>query len=350
MCCSCVANVLLTSLVALKQACSSILLGVSQVPKFDTDGDEITPDEVRGLFRDTTALDEDSIVVLRQLSQGMFIYDPVNGGESWMKRQELIDHILALPPLREPRYAFHTVLTADDYEVLRAVVRNMSSRIIEHMRKDEFELVGISLRDLEQIENVDNAFVTRLVTDVRDHLSSPLRGLEDEAFQHASYENFEEADRTLARLQAAALHLPGRLGEDALQRFNRTLKWVEKRKKELAEMHALMEANKDANARVQQQELQMQLLMSQSQADKENIHRLTDAFREQERKWVQDRELAKKAFEEEMRQYQEQMRSASEEEKQALATQMQQLKQERLMAEKMYEKQHLEEKQRNERL
>jgi hypothetical protein len=203
---------------------------------------------------------------------------------------------------------------------------------------------------LEKIENVDNAFVTRLVAEVRDQLSSPLRALEDEAFQLASYENFEEADRTLARLQAAALHLPGRLGEDASQRYNRTLKWVEKRKKELAEMHALMEANKDANARVQQQELQMQLLMSQSQADKENIHRLTDAFREQERKWVQDRELAKKAFEEEMRQYQEQMRSASEEEKQALATQMQQLKQERLMAEKMYEKQHLEEKLRNERL
>jgi len=222
------------------------------------------------------------------------------------------------------------------------------------VRKDEFELVGISLRDLEKIENVDNAFVTRLVAEVRDQLSSPLRALEDEAFQLASYENFEEAGRTLARLQAAALHLPGRLGEDASQRYNRTLKWVEKPKKELAEMHALMEANKDANARVQQQELQMQLLMSQSQADKENIQRLTDAFtdafREQERKWVQDRELAKKAFDEEMRQYQEQMRSASEEEKQALATQMQQLKQERLMAEKMYEKQHLEEKQRNERL
>ena len=226
----------------------------------------------------------------------------------------------------------------------------MCCKCVVNVRKDEFELVGISLRDLEKIENVDNAFVTRLVAEVRDQLSSPLRALEDEAFQLASYENFEEAGRTLARLQAAALHLPGRLGEDALQRYNRTLKWVEKRKKELAEMHALMEANKDANARVQQQELQMQLLMSQSQADKENIHRLTDAFREQERKWVLDRELAKKAFEEEMRQYQEQMRSASEEEKQALATQMQQLKQERLMAEKMYEKQHLEEKLRNERL
>ena len=112
------------TIVALKLACASILLGVSQVPRFHTDGDEITPDEVRGLFKDTTGLDEDSIAVLRQLSQGMFIYDPVNGGESWMKRHELIEHILALPPLREPRYAFHTVLTADDYEVLRAVVRN----------------------------------------------------------------------------------------------------------------------------------------------------------------------------------------------------------------------------------
>ena len=127
---------------------------------------------------------------------------------------------------------------------------------------------------------------------VKDQLSRPLRALEDEAFQHASYSNFEEAAGTLMRLQTAAQHLPGRLGEDAAQRHARAMAWVEKRKKEVADMQALMEANKDANQRAQQLEVQMQMLMKQSEADKENIRRLTDTFREQELKWEQDREQA----------------------------------------------------------
>ena len=115
-------------------------------------------------------------------------------------------------------------------------------------------------------------------------------------------------------------------------------------------MQALMEANKDANQRAQQLEVQMQMLMKQSEADKENIQRLTDTFREQELKWEQDREQAKTAFEQQLRQYQDQMRSANEEDKLALEVQMQQLQQERAMSEKLYEKQRLEEKQRNEKL
>ena len=339
------------TIVALKEACSSILLGVSKVPKFDTDGEEMTLDDVRVLFQDKTALDEDSVLVLQTLSQRMFIYDPLDGGsESWIKRQDLIKLIQDLPPLCEPRYAFHTVLTAEDFEVLRAITRNLHDQILEQMNKDEFERVGISLGSLEKIEQVENAFVTRLVMEVKTQLSLPLRALEDKAFQNASYENFEEAAGTLIRLQTAAQHLPGRLGDDAAQRHARALAWVEKRKKEVEDMRALMEANKDANKRAQQLEVQMQMLMKQSEADKENIQRLTDAFREQEIKWEQERQKAKTAFEDELRQYQEQMRSASEEEKQALEAQMQQLQQERAMSEKLYEKQRLEEKQRNEKL
>jgi len=188
------------------------------------------------------------------------------------------------------------------------------------------------------------------VGDVQDQLSQPLRKLEDEAFQHATYENFEDAAKTLARLTTAAQHLPGRLGEDAAQRHARAFAWVEKRKKEVEDMHALMEANKDANQRAQQLEVQMQVLMKQSEADKENIQRLTNAFREQELKWEQHRQQAKEAFDHELRQYQEQMLSASEEEKQALKAQMQQLKQEQEVSEKLYEKERLEETQRNEEL
>ena len=88
------------TIVALKKACSSILLGVSKVPKFDADGEEMTLDDVRVLFKDKTALDEDSVLVLQTLSQRMFIYDPLDGGsESWIKRQDLIKLIQDLPPL-----------------------------------------------------------------------------------------------------------------------------------------------------------------------------------------------------------------------------------------------------------
>jgi len=312
---------------ALRQACSSILLGVSKVP-YHSYGEEMTLDDVRGLFEDTTGLDADSVTVLRYLSQRMFIYDPLDGGsESWIGRQGLIKLIQDLPPLREPRYAFHTVLTVEDFEVLRAITRNLHDQILEQMNKDEFERVGISLGSLEKIEQVENAFVTRLVMEVKTQLSLPLRALEDKAFQNASYENFEEAAGTLIRLQTAAQHLPGRLGDDAAQRHARALAWVEKRKKEVEDMRALMEANKDANKRAQQLEVQMQMLMKQSEADKENIQRLTDAFREQELKWEQERQKAKRASEDELRQYQEQMLSASEKEKQALEAQMQKIEQ-----------------------
>ena len=60
---------------------------------------------------------------------------------------------------------------------------------------------------------------------------------------------FEEAASALARLQTAAQHLPGPLGEDAKQRHERALKWAEKHKKDEADMRALMETNQDANYR-----------------------------------------------------------------------------------------------------
>lgn len=336
---------------ALKQSCSSILLGVSQVAKHHNDGEEVDLDNVRGLFEDTTGLDDESIAVLRQLSQLMFIYDPLDeGGESWITRQGLIKLIQDLPPIRQPQHAFHTVLNTDDFEFLRHSVQSIINEILEHMGNENFDLVGALLRDLEKIEKVDNAFVTRLVADVRNQLSQPLRVLEDEAFQHASFEHFEEAARTLARLQTAAQHLLGRLGEDAAQRHAKTLTWVEKRKKDVADMQALMEANKDSNKRAEQQHVQMQMLMNQSKADVENMDRLTDALREQELKWEQDRQQSKKAFEQDLCQYQEQMCYANEEEREALEAQMQQLKQERILSEKLHEKQHLEEKLRNKKL
>ena len=95
----------------------------------------------------------------------MCIYDPLDAcGESFSKRQDLIALIKGLPPLQEPRDAFHTVLVADDNEVLREIARNMEKRIVEHMQKEEFEHVGISLGDLDKIEMIDNPFVTRLMS------------------------------------------------------------------------------------------------------------------------------------------------------------------------------------------
>ena len=153
------------TIAALKQACSSILLGVSQVPKFDAEGEETTLDDVRGLFEDSTGFDEDSFAVLQELSQRMCIYDPLDAcGESFSKRQDLIALIQGLPPLCEPQHAFHTVLEAENYEVLRKITSNMKKRILEHMQKEEFERVGNSLGDLDKIEKIDNPFVTRLTS------------------------------------------------------------------------------------------------------------------------------------------------------------------------------------------
>ena len=104
----------------------------------------------------------------------------------------------------------------------------------------------------------------------------------------------------------------------------------------------------DANQRAQQLEERMQAMMKQSEADKEKIERLTNALREQELKGEQDRQQAQK--DDELRRNQEQMRRASEREREALEAQIQQLKQEREVSEKLYEKQQLEEKQRNEKL
>jgi len=48
---------LFDSVAALKKACSSILLGLSQLPKFDIDGElEMTLEDIRALFKDTAGL------------------------------------------------------------------------------------------------------------------------------------------------------------------------------------------------------------------------------------------------------------------------------------------------------
>ena len=51
--------------------------------------------------------------MMKKLSEGMFIYDPLDGDveESWSKRDDVVRHIQDMPAICEPQHAFHTGIT-----------------------------------------------------------------------------------------------------------------------------------------------------------------------------------------------------------------------------------------------
>jgi hypothetical protein len=199
-------------------ACDSILLGVTHVPLHDAEGDEETTlNDVVGLFQDTPNVADEMAQVLGRLVQRLFIYHPLNRGHSsWLKREELIQTINALPPIRDPLKTFHTVLSLTDCEFLRNTVKALKDRSLDAMKEDRFMDVLFCLQYMDSIEVVQHDLASNIINEAKAEGSRCLLFLSDKIWEHSSHCRFDEAKAFLDRLKQAAKDLqPHPLGGEA---------------------------------------------------------------------------------------------------------------------------------------
>ena len=199
-------------------ACDSILLGVTHVPLHDAEGDEETTlEDVGRLFQDTPNVADEMAQVLGRLVQRLFIYHPMNRGHSsWLKRDELIQTINALPPIRDPLKTFHTVLSLTDSEFLRKTVKALKDRCLDAMKEDRFVDVRECMQYMDSMEVVQHDLASNIINEAKAEASRCLQGLADKIWEHSSHWRFDEAKAFLDRLAQAAKDLqPHPLGGEA---------------------------------------------------------------------------------------------------------------------------------------
>ncbi len=203
---------------SLPGACDSILLGVTHVPLHDAEGGEKTTlNDVVRLFQDTQNVSDEMAQVLGRLVQRLFIYHPMNRGHScWLKRDELIQTINALAPIRDPLKTFHTVLSSDDCEFLRNTVKTLKDRSLDAMKEDRFVDVLKYLQYMDSIEVVQHDRASNIINEAKAEASRCLQGLSDRIQEHISHGRFNEAQAFVDRLAQAAKDLqPHPLGGEA---------------------------------------------------------------------------------------------------------------------------------------
>ena len=116
----------------LQRSCGALLVGISQVPKKDEDGDEITLDEVRAQLTDTSGLPPQHKALVELLSKNVFTFDLLGQGhESWLQQEAIVDRLRQLDRIEQTAEIFNTVLTLEDEHALRSIVEVLFANLRE---------------------------------------------------------------------------------------------------------------------------------------------------------------------------------------------------------------------------
>ena len=147
----------------------ALLVGVSQAPKMDDDGDLREMDEFMDIIMDKSGLSEEQEKLIDALGANVFVSHPVEGmgNASWLTRPQLIECINTLDPITDPSNIFSTVLTAEDEQALHDIAGKMQTRIDSFMDERAYKEAASALDQFCVIDVIDNNRVTRLLQAVQ---------------------------------------------------------------------------------------------------------------------------------------------------------------------------------------
>jgi hypothetical protein len=216
----------------------SLLLGVTQIPRRHPDNDPDPLDDLRDKIKQTDMKAFDK-AALEELSNCLFIYDPMDRKdleyEGTLVREEILEKIKALKPIKESEKIFQTVLGADDEKQIQIIVKEMRKQIEDSIEKKNFEKGASLLRRLHSISAIGNRLIDTLIRDTEKEVQRHFTTAMD-AFTYASTkEKFDEADQILEDLEKAL----DAFGEDLF-----LIKDLDKRATEYRRMKALRQEEK----------------------------------------------------------------------------------------------------------
>jgi len=294
---------------------------VTQVPKFNDDGDEATEvDTIRALVSNGSGLDASMTQVLGELAKTMFLYHPCDKGNStWLKRDELVERIKSLPPVPEPDGIFQTVLNPSDEIALRRIVNAFASQARKALVGKRYDECAQVLRHMSLIECVGNILVTRLLAEARDATNRQLRSIEREATSATMREDFAAAEVHIAELrtiQGALVDADGKFLSgliavgDAVKEQQSFCDMRRDQKRQFDDLQAEFKNIKDTRKALEQQ---LGLLQEQQAANQGEIERMRkekvdagEAFRKEKLAMQESYAAAVAKVEEKMRHASEQ--------------------------------------------
>eukprot|EP01051_Picozoa_sp_SAG22_P006334 SAG22_NODE_409_length_10939_cov_1.956638_7_plen_637_part_00 len=195
-------------LAGLQGSCGALLVGISQVPKQDEDGDDITFDDVLKELTDTSGLPPMHKALIETLSKSAFTFDLLNQAhESWLQREGIIAALQQCEPIERTGDIFKTVLTLEDEQALRNIVEVMAQRMEGEMKQHRFDAAAMVLQQLAHLSVIDNVLVTQLLTIATQRADTALRALEASATHELFRDDFPAAEAQLVLLDRAAAAL-----------------------------------------------------------------------------------------------------------------------------------------------
>ncbi|MBS4167416.1 GTPase [Parachlamydia sp. AcF125] len=155
----------------------SILLGITQVPFVQLDEEQELLNDLKDFIRDTKLKDEFEVATLRELSERLFIYDPLDAPNlkyaGALTKEQVVGKIAELECIQEPQEIFKTVLNDSDIVGLIKICDQIQENIqaILHqtsLSENDFKKAAEHLESLRKLEIIEHRYVFELVANAKE--------------------------------------------------------------------------------------------------------------------------------------------------------------------------------------
>lgn len=192
----------------------SILLGMTNIPlreavdeEEEEEGDNQFPlSQLKKEILAAQLTDPFTKKVVSVLVDKLFIYDPIDSTQlkfkGALKRKELLGKISALPSVENPADIFKTVLTSPNQQGLHSIADSMNFRIQQLLKEGQnFQEVAKLLKDLQRLEIIENAYVTKLIATTRNLIVDHFEGLIRQFDLYIQDDQVEEARKIVKTIK-----------------------------------------------------------------------------------------------------------------------------------------------------
>ncbi|MBS4167414.1 GTPase [Parachlamydia sp. AcF125] len=190
---------------------NSILLGITQVTFAQPDEEQELLDDLKEVIKDTKLKDEFEVATLRELSERLFIYDPLDAPNlkyaGALTKEQVVGKIAELECIRKPGTIFKTVLNDSDIRELIKICDQIQANIQAILRQkslseNDFKKAAEHLESLRKLEIIEHQDVFELVAKAKEVITRHFHEMIHRFDHCCADETYRLADESQAILTA----------------------------------------------------------------------------------------------------------------------------------------------------
>ncbi|MBS4166479.1 hypothetical protein NEOC65_001567 [Neochlamydia sp. AcF65] len=220
---------------------NAILLGITHIPSAHPDEEKGSLNDLKEIIRKIKLINEFEETTLRELSERLFIYDPVDPKEleyaEALTKEEVLSKIAELECIQNPKAIFKTALNNSDIKELIDIFEQIQKNIKAILDKaslsdNDFKTIADYLHNLQKLEIIDHPRIFKLVAETRQLIAEHFREMIkqfDRCCADESYRLEGESRAILASLEKGIQHFDNQIQsqfniEDLQKRFALSIK------------------------------------------------------------------------------------------------------------------------------